>query len=89
MINVSAIIISVVFILLMIAALWQTWRMRSKRRQVETLRAERQAAYDRQLAALQAIREAAAHRQNGLQEQHPPRQAGDETSQQAGDATTA
>lgn len=50
-------VISLLFLLLMLAALWLAWRMRLKRRQVQALQAQHAAMLDRQRAALHGLRE--------------------------------
>ncbi len=68
----GAIVIAVVFVLLGISGLWLTWRMRLKKRRVQTLLAQQQAILDRQFAELQAMR-AVAERQIEPHEQQDDR----------------
>lgn len=71
--DILALVISLLFLVLALAALWLAWRIRLKRRQVQALQAQHAAMLDRQRAALQALRETEAHSQAGsLTEQQEP-----------------
>lgn len=63
--DIPSLIISLLFLLLALVALWLAWRMRLKRRQVQALQAQHTASLHRQLAALQALRETEGQSQAG------------------------